>query len=591
MSVRIGYTNAFWGDTDQGARQLLQVEGMQYLVADYLAEVTMALLSRQRARHGREAGFIADGVEAIVSVAAEARRRGIRIVTNAGGMEPAACAAAIRARLADLGVDLRVAAVVGDDLSALRGNAIPLDAVDMFTGEKLPSDLASYNAYLGARPIAAALGAGADVVVTGRCVDSAVVLGPLMHEHGWRDDQYDLLSAGALVGHVLECGPQCTGGLHTDWWAVPGWDDMGFPYADVDADGTAVIAKPAGTGGLVTPATVSEQILYEIADPGAYVLPDVVCDWRGVTAEQVGPDRVRVAGAVGSAPTATYKASATAADGYRVTATAMFAGSQASGRARRAGHAAVARTARLAGLADDPFTDVSIELVGAGETTGAAATDATEAVLKVGLRHPRRDPLQTFAREWAGTALVAQGMTGFFAGRPRVSPVHRVLHVLVGKTDVAVAVDLDGTLTPVTVADGDPDAVVSTPVLAEDEQAPDPGWLPVPLRRLAWARSGDKGDNVNIGLIARRPEYLDVITAQVTAERVGRFFGHYRPGGVRRWSMPGLGAVNVVLEGVLGGCGGTSTLRYDSQGKSYGAMLLTMPVYVPREWPALTDAP
>ncbi len=303
----------------------------------------------------------------------------------------------------------------------------------MFTGEAIPAGISSMNAYLGARPIARALDAGADIVVTGRCADAAVVLGPLMHEFGWSDDDYDLLSAGSLVGHIIECGPQSVGGIHTDWFAVPGWDDMGYPIADVKADGTAVISKPPSTGGLVTPGTVGEQILYEIGDPGAYIMPDVVCDWREVTLEQVGPDQVAVSGAKGTAATRSYKVTATYQDGFRAMTTAMFAGIDAAARARRAGEALVSRTEML--LAEDgfePLSESSVEVIGAGDTFGAERrTDAaTEAVLKVGVRHPVKEALQIFASEFAPLGLVAQGMTGVFAGRPRVAPVFRVYHLL-----------------------------------------------------------------------------------------------------------------------------------------------------------------
>jgi Acyclic terpene utilisation family protein AtuA len=445
------------------------------------------------------------------------------------------------------------------------------------------------NAYLGARPIAMALDAGADVVVTGRCADAAVVLGPLLHEFGWSDEDYDLLSTGMLAGHILECGPQATGGLFTDWWAVPGWDDMGYPIAECRRDGAVVITKPEGTGGFVTPATVGEQILYEIGDPGAYVVPDVVCDWRAVQLEQEGPDRVRVTGAKGRPPTTTFKCSVTHVEGYRALMTALFAGYDAAGRARRAGEAMVTRSERLAGEAGlARFDETSIEVVGSGDLHGwESATDAAvEVVLKVGVRHRDRGGAKVFSAECMSLSLVAQGMTGVFGGRPRVAPVIRVFHLLVPKSVVSPTVRIGAEAFAVDISRGHIDHDEGTPALAE----PDAGGAPpagrtVPLRRLAYGRSGDKGDQVNIGLIARRPEFRDVIKEQVTAARVSAFFHHYLAGReVRRWELPGLGAINIVLPDVLGGMGGTSTLRYDTQGKSYAAMLLTLPVTVPAEW-------
>ncbi|MCW3066069.1 MAG: hypothetical protein JWN32_3241, partial [Solirubrobacterales bacterium] len=413
------------------------------------------------------------------------------------------------------------------------------------------------------------------------------VLGPLMHEFGWGDGDHDLLAAGSLVGHVLECGPQCNGGIHTDWDTVPGWDDMGYPIAECRPDGTATIEKPPGTGGRITPATVGEQILYEIGDPGAYVMADVVCDWRQVRAEQVGPDRVRVSGARGSAPTPHYKATATVPDGHRSLATALFAGIDAAGRARRAGRAMVTRVERL--LAADghpPLTESSVEVIGAGDTFGDEhrPDTALEAVLKVGVRHPDRDALGIFASEFAPMSLVAQGMTGIFAGRPRVAPVFRVHHLLVDKSSVAVQIATGASERPVAVAAGEPGAVVSTAPTAEPAGDPPlPAGRTVPLRRVAWGRSGDKGDKANIGLIARHPDLVAILRDQVPVGRVARFFAHYLEGEVERWELPGLNAFNYVLDGVLGGTGGTSSLRYDPQAKSYAAMLLTLPVTVPRE--------
>jgi len=583
--VRLGCWAAFWGDTSTAVDQILDGAEIDYLVSDYLSEITMALLARARAKDPN-AGFVPDALRVLRPRLAEIHERGIKIVTNAGALNPAACARAFAEAAEALGLPLRIAAIEGDDLLGQLPQLRAENAADMFTGELLPADPMTINAYLGARPIATALAAGADVVITGRSVDSSVVLGPLLHEFGWSDEDYDLLSAGTLAGHIVECGPQCTGGNFTDWDQVPGWDNMGFPVIECYADGTAVVSKPRDTGGLITPATIGEQIVYEIGDPGAYVMPDVICDWRNVSLEQVGPNQVRASGARGSRPPGTYKVTATHADGYRVMTNAMFSGFDAAGKARRAGEALATRAEWMIAKAGfGPTTERSIEVVGAGDLHGPDNRDdaATEAVVKIGLRHPQREALEIFALEYAPMALVAQGMTGFFGGRPRVAPAIGVYHLLVDKASVPVTVRIGDELTPVAIAPGDPSVAVGTPQLADPDGGP-VGDFSVPLRRLAYARSGDKGNNANIGVIARRAEFALVIAQQVTTARVGERFAQYLEGPVRRWEMPGLHAINFVLEGALGGRGGTSTLRYDPQGKSFAAMLLEMPIMVPAAW-------
>lgn len=586
--VRIGCFAAFWGDTKVAIRDILDGAEVDYLVADYLSEITMALLARARAKDP-EAGFIADFIATVAPVLPQIAERGIKVVTNAGALNPAAAAKAMRAALAEAGVRLTVAAVEGDDLMPRLGELRAGAPTDMFTGEPLPESPGSLNAYLGARPVAAALAAGADIVITGRCVDAAVVLGPLMHEFGWKDDEYDLLSAGSLVGHILECGPQTTGGNSTDWESVPGWERMGYPLAQCRPDGTAVISKPRDTGGRVTPATVGEQVLYEIGDPGAYLMADVVCDWREVSLTQDGEDRVLVSGARGSAPTTTYKVTATSVVGYRALTTAMFAGVGAARKARRMAEALITRTERLLeGSGFAPLAESSIEVVGAGDVLGGGRDDtATEAVVKIGVRHPERAALEIFAGEFAPFALVAQGMTGVFAGRPRVAPSIAVHHLLVAKAGMPVRVLIGDTdeserSVDVDIAPGAATAVTGTPQLADGE--PGTAETTVPLGAIAYGRSGDKGNLANIGLLARRPEFAAVLRDQVTTARVAEHFAHLGPDGVRRWAVPGLDAINIILDGVLGGTGGTSTLRYDPQGKSFAAMLLTMPVVVPAEW-------
>ena len=332
--VRIGGASGFWGDSRLGPEQLVRHGGIDYLVFDYLAELTMSILAGARMKKPEE-GYATDFVTvALRSVLKQAVERRIRIVSNAGGVNPKGCAAAVQALANELGVQVRVAVVEGDDVLPLADAMRQEGAVDMSNGESLPRRLVTANAYLGALPIARALEAGADIVITGRCVDSAVTLGPLMHEFGWNNDDYDRLASGSLAGHIIECGCQATGGLHTDWERVPDWADIGYPIVECSADGDFVVTKPPGTGGLVTPGTLGEQLLYEIGDPANYLLPDVTCDFRAVHLEQVGQHRVRVTGARGRPPTNTYKVSATAQAGFKVSGQLTIVGIDAPGKAK-----------------------------------------------------------------------------------------------------------------------------------------------------------------------------------------------------------------------------------------------------------------
>jgi hypothetical protein len=447
-------------------------------------------------------------------------------------------------------------------------------------GAALPERVASANAYLGARPIAAALEAGAEVVITGRCVDSALVLGPLIHRFGWGAQDWDRLAQGALAGHVIECGAQATGGLFTDWQDVPGWDDMGFPVVEVGADGSFTVEKPEATGGLIHPGAVAEQILYEIGDPADYRLPDVACDFTAVRVVAEGA-RVRVTGARGRPPGPHYKVCATAPDGFRLLTTLMIAGGDAGARGRAAAEALVARSRRLmaaAGFAD--YREVSVEVIGAGDVTGAPVA-AREAVVKIGVRHDDPKALEILARDFAhpGVAM-AQGVTGALFGRPQPQPVLRVVSALWPKERVAVAVD--GAAHPGALATPEPPP--HPPAPWPDPPPPGPR-ATVPLRRLAWGRSGDKGDDANIGLVARDPALWPALAEQATEALVARVFAHLSPRTVHRWALPGLPGLNMLLRGVLGG-GGTASLRYDPQGKTLAQILLDAPVAVPAEWVA-----
>jgi hypothetical protein len=592
--VRVGGAAAFWGDSSLGPIQLVERGNVDYLVLDYLAETTMAILAAARLKKP-DAGYATDFVDsAMRSTLVEIARRRIRVVTNAGGINPHGCRAALEALAMELGVSVRVAIVEGDDIRDRIGDIGPL-ALDGRSRQVPPAGLLSANAYLGAAPIAMALQQGADIVVTGRCVDSALTLGPLLHEFGWPLDDYDRLAAGSLAGHIIECGCQGAGGLFTDWREVSNWPDSGYPILECASDGSFTVTKPASTGGLVQPLTVAEQLVYEIGDPQAYVLPDVVCDFSEVRMQQTGVDRVRVTGARGSAPTSTYKVSATYRDGYRCSGSMIIIGIDAAAKARRTGEALLDRMRFLLsrrGLAD--FSQRLVEVIGAETSYGPHARTplAREVMMRVTVVHPERAALELFAREVAacGTSW-SPGTTMPAGGRPTPSPMIKQIGFLVPKAAITATVSVGDQVFvdpvvggPVT-NDGVPAraaliAIAEGPGDTHSPAAPAGERVVVPLVRLACARSGDKGDRSNIGLIARRAEYLDVILSEVTPAIVAEYFAHLVKGPVKRYLLPGIGACNFVLDAALGG-GGTTSLRLDPLGKGMAQMLLDLPVRVP----------
>ena len=587
-TIKIGGATGFWGETDMAMAQFLREGDLDYIVFDYLAEITMSIMARARASDPK-LGYATDFVSAIVKPNLKyLASSGIKLISNAGGVNPEACGDALRAVVSEAGLDLKVVVITGDDLLNDLDRLEAMNASEMFSGEAFPpkEKIASANAYIGAFPIAAALAAGADIVVTGRCVDSAVTLGACIHEFGWSAGDLDKLAAGSAVGHLIECGPQATGGNFTDWEQVAdSLHEVGYPIAEVWEDGTADIYKPADTGGLVNRGTVAEQLLYEIGDPAAYMLPDVICDFTQIQLEQVATDRVRMTHARGRGVPETYKTSMTWADGWRAGSTFWYVGRRAADKARIFADEAVTRTRRkLQAMGAADFDEVAVDIFGEENFWGshAAVSDTREVALKVACKHQDARAVGLLLREMTGCALGAPAGMAFFAGaRAKPSPVIRLFSVLVDKSALSIKLigseDETDFSPPATSKDVLPAEVGPIPEAVSAENL-----IEVPLETLAWGRSGDKGDKANIGIIARKAEYLPWIAKVLTTDYVADRFSHFMTApAIDRFYMPGLPALNFLLHNALGG-GGIASLRNDPQAKAYAQVLLDTPIAIPQ---------
>ena len=449
--VRVASGQGFWGDSLDAPRQ--QVEGgeIDYRMLDYLAEVTMSILQKQKERDPAM-GYARDFIGAIESVLPGITDRGVKVIANAGGVNPPACAAAVRA-LASTGATaekLRIAVVTGDDLLGRLDELIASghQLANMDTGEPLSSirdRVLSANAYIGSAPIVEGLERGANVVITGRSTDTALTMAPLRHEFKWAANDWNRLAAGIIAGHIIECGAQCSGGnCLYDWKSIPDLANVGYPIAEAKPDGTFVITKHAGTGGRVSVQSVSEQLVYEMGDPHEYITPDVIADFTTIKLEQEGPDRVRVFGIEGRPATDKLKVSVAYRAGFKAVGTLVYAWPDAMDKATAADRILRERLDRL-GLR---FEQVLTEYVGVSATHGALvggapSSDIPEVQLRVGVRGANRRDVERFTREIA--PLVLNGppsVTGFAGGRPKVEEIVAYWPALIDKSVVTTKVEI-----------------------------------------------------------------------------------------------------------------------------------------------------
>lgn len=580
--VRIGNAGGYWGD-DLGALER-QLDGgpLDAIGIDFLAEITMSIMQKQKARNPK-LGYAHDFVGQMQRVWPKAAARGCRIITNAGGVNPAGLAEALAAVARAGSIKARVGVVSGDDLMGRLDELGPhLD--NMETGEKfstIRARVAAANAYFGAWPIVAALEEGADVVVTGRCTDTSLTMAPLIQRFGWGETDWDRLAGSVVAGHILECGAQSTGGNSTDWRTQPKLESVGYPVMIGAPDGSFVVTKHPGTGGRVDLATVSEQLVYEMGDPSGYITPDVTADFRTIELAPAGRDRVAVRGVKGRPPPPTWKVSIAYADGYKCTGSIIVCGPDAVAKAR-----AFARIfwKRL----PFDFAATHTELVGFDACHGPMAPrhEPNEVLLRLSVRDPDEDKCEEFGRMLPSLILSGPPGVAITGGRPKPTEILAYWPALVPRDKLALKVEVfdtaggPGKVRPVTMPPAPGPGLAGPAPKPALPAVPTGRTVKAPLAAIAYGRSGDKGDTANVGIVARSPEAYAWLRKFLTAARVKKWFGPICRGKVVRHEVPNLRALNFLLEESLDG-GGTRSLRLDAQGKTYAPAVLAQVVEIP----------
>jgi hypothetical protein len=447
--IRIANGQGFWGDSLEAPLEQIRRGPIDYLTLDYLAEITMSILQKQRARDPRT-GYARDFVDMIARGAKDIIKRNVKVVANAGGVNPEACREGVAKALNHPGT--KIAVVAGDDIMLRLDDMIErgVEMKNLDTGDPLASirpRVQSANVYFGAAPIAGALGAGAQIVITGRATDTGLVLGPMMHEFGWNVDDWDRLAAGTIAGHTVECGAQCTGGnCQVDWQSIPDFGDIGYPIVEAEPDGTFVITKHQGTGGRITVASIKEQLLYEMGDPREYITPDCIADFTTIHLKQDGDNRVRFTGIHGKPATPFYKVSISYSAGFKATGTLMYSWPDAYAKAQASDRILRERLDRL-GL---KFDAIRTEFGGVNACHGPLAGEPdpgiAEVILRVGVRSPDRAVVERFTKEIAPLALNGPPtVTGLGSGRPKVEEIVAYWPALLPTTEAAPQISIQET--------------------------------------------------------------------------------------------------------------------------------------------------
>jgi hypothetical protein len=577
--IRIGNSSGFWGDFPGALKKMSQNGKVDYLTSDYLAEVSMSILRKQQTKNA-DVGYVADFVNHFLGALPHIVTNGIKIITNAGGNNPKALGIVINEILKKEKLNLKVVAIEGDnildDLNTYDDNQFQ----NFDTGEKFNGEFKSANAYIGVAGIIKAIELNADIIIAGRVTDSALAMAPMIHHLNWSLDDYRKLGSGMLAAHCIECGTQITGGNFTDWDKIKDWGTLGFPIIEVYENGDFTVSKHNDSGGLVSVDTVREQLLYEIKDPKLYFSPDVVSDLTNLKIVQLKDDCVQVKGGNGQEPTAYYKVSASYLDGYKATGSLIISGPQAVKKAKLVKQLFWDKT-------DIKFHRSNTEFVGFNACTPSEKpiNESNEVLIRFHAHDYNHAYIKKFCENVASMVLSGPQGISVIGGRPRIQEVYAYWPFLISKENVKIKIiEIDTNKThDITPKKTHNPSISPSYVLSEKniKNWPDEG-VEVYLSQLCLARSGDKGDNVNIGLAARSEVIYKFLEKHLTPSMLRVWFDKFVNGQITRYQVPGLLSFNFFLEEALDG-GGTLSLRIDAQGKTFAAQLLNQKIKVPED--------
>ncbi len=586
--IRIGNASGYWGDDLSAMKRQLTGGPLDYITMDFLAEITMSILQRQR-RQSPDLGYAVDFLSQLEECLPLIVKKNVRVISNAGGINPIGLGRKIVALAQSMGLNIKVGVVYGDDIAdqLYELSAAGERFTNMETGESfydVRSSITTANIYLGAEPVVKALEAGCQIVVTGRVTDTGITLAPMIHEFGWAMDDWDKMAAGIVAGHMIECGAQATGGNITDWQDVKNYDNIGYPIIEMSNSGEFIVTKHRNTGGMVSEKTVKEQLVYEMGDPASYISPDGVARFDTVQIKAVGPNKVKVWGIQGMPEPDFLKVSMSYDDGYK-----------ASGEVLVSGPDIHAKAESIASIfwnkLNYEYESSRTEMIGTGSIWPRQLTscEANEILLRFGVRDHDRSKVEQFGK--ALSTLILSGPAGMAVtgqGRPKPKSVIAYWPALIHRSRVKAKVLVIGTggeedfheiSFPIRVREVPSEAKKTTraarPVIKAKGRL-----KTVRLQEICYARSGDKGDTCNIGVLARSPEVYDWIIGNLTPAIVKKFFAGITFGKVVRYELDNIQALNFLLEQTLDG-GGTRSLMIDPQGKTLAQALLQMPVKVP----------